>query len=115
MIIGIGRKVMPLAGVGVSDLDNIRWLLSEAKLGSIGDTAFYDERVCFRSPVKLRYCQMTIRLRRPKLPPTDDKKCCILAIRLGCSRGPPKAAEGCCGVWKAETLVAGRDRGHNLV
>src|ERR1700678_738391 len=88
MIIGIGRKVMPLAGVGVSDLDNIRWLLSEAKLESIGDTAFYDERVCFRSSVKLRYWQMTIRLRRLKLPPTDDKKCCILAIRLGCSRAP---------------------------
>jgi hypothetical protein len=75
MIIGIGRKVMPLAGVGVSDLDNIRWLLSEAKLGSIGDAAFYDEGVFFRSPVKLRYWQMTIRLRRLKLPLWAHPEC----------------------------------------
>jgi hypothetical protein len=32
MIIGIGRKVMLLAGGGTSDVDVIRWLLSETKL-----------------------------------------------------------------------------------
>jgi hypothetical protein len=39
--------VMPLAGGGTSDGDVIRWLLSEAKLRSMGDMSLYSETCRF--------------------------------------------------------------------